>query len=137
MKEIFWSKYLYVVDDTAFMRAGLIKLLIELGFDKDKILQFENGQAALNAFMLGKHVDLILSDWNMPQMTGIELLKEIRQSKSSWSQVPIVMITTVSEKDKVIEALAFKISGYLLKPVDIDKLSKTMNSVFLGENDEE
>ncbi len=130
MKEIFKQKYIFVVDDTAFMRASLVKLLIEIGFDRDKIKQFENGQAALDAVNAESKLDLIFSDWNMPLMTGVELLKAIRSGKHAHSDIPIVMITTVSEKEKVIEALKFKLSGYIIKPIQEDKLLETVENIF-------
>ncbi len=132
-----FQKRVFVVDDTAFMRAGLIKLLVELGFDKAKIFQYETGLAAIEAFKNESNVDIIFSDWNMPLMTGIELLKAIRTSTHPLASLPIVMITTVSEKDKVIEALKFKLSGYIIKPVDKEKLSGVIANVFGDESDED
>lgn len=131
--EDFKSKVIFIVDDTAFMRTGMVKYLIELGCKKENLLQFENGQEALSA--LDKSPPhLIFSDWNMPLMNGLEFLKKIRASDHPTRNVPVVMVTTVSEKDKVIEALQFNLSGYILKPVAIDKLKKTLNDVFLGED---
>lgn len=119
------------------MRAGLVKQLIELGFDKNKILQYETGLAAIEAFKTEMNVDIIFSDWNMPLMTGIELLKAVRNSDHPKSTLPIVMITTVSEKDKVIEALKFKLSGYIIKPVDKEKLTEVVESIFGDELEDE
>ena len=132
-----FQKRVFVVDDTSFMRAGLIKQLVELGFDKAKIFQYETGLAAIEAFKTDFNVDIIFSDWNMPLMTGIELLKAIRTSDHPQATLPIVMITTVSEKDKVIEALKFKLSGYIIKPVDKEKLSEVIGNVFGDESDED
>lgn len=136
MKEILESKNIFVIDDTAFMRAGLIKMLVDLGCKKEKILQFENGHEALKA--LEQNVPhLIFSDWNMPQMNGLEFLKYIRTSDMQFRNVPVVMVTTVSEKDKVIEAIHYRLSGYIIKPVSADKVEQTLKSVFLEEDQDE
>ncbi len=137
MSSTYFQKRVFVVDDTSFMRAGLVKQLVELGFDKGKIFQYETGLAAIEAFKTDFNVDIIFSDWNMPLMTGIELLKAVRTSDHPKATLPIVMITTVSEKDKVIEALKFKLSGYIIKPVDKEKLTEVVESVFGNELNEE
>lgn len=124
-------KKLYVVDDTAFMRVGLIKILGELGFDKNRIKQFENGREAFESLKVSPNeCDLILCDWNMPQMTGIDFLKLIRSAKFERPDIPFILITTESEKEKVIEAIQFKVSGYLLKPVNPEKLKSTLEDIF-------
>ena len=118
------------------MRAGLINILVNMGFDRQKITQFDSGLSALEGFKSQAKVDLIFSDWNMPLMTGIELLKAIRTSGDSRRDIPIVMITTVSEKDKVIEALKFRLSGYILKPVEQTKVLEIVSGIFEAESDE-
>ena len=136
MSTSFRDKHIFVVDDTAFMRAGLINILVNMGFDRQKITQFDSGLSALEGFKSQAKVDLIFSDWNMPLMTGIELLKAIRTSGDSRRDIPIVMITTVSEKDKVIEALKFRLSGYILKPVEQTKVLEIVSGIFEAESDE-
>lgn len=127
----YFSKRVYVVDDTAFMRVGLIKLLAELGFDKNKIQQFENGREAFEALRADPdECDVILCDWNMPQMTGIDLLKVVRSANSARPDMKFILITTESEKDKVIEAIQYKVNGYLLKPVNPEKLKNTLEEIF-------
>ncbi len=132
---LLFEKKIFVVDDTAFMRAGLIKTLVELGCDKNKIVQFENGMEALTRMRENLPCDLILCDWNMPLITGIELLKQVR-SEPKWEHIPFVLITTESEKDKVIEAIQYKVNGYILKPVNIAKLKESLDNVF-SEDDED
>lgn len=136
MKEILETKNIFVLDDTAFMRASLIKMLVDLGCRKEKIFQFENGQEALKALeQTAPH--LIFSDWNMPQMSGLDFLRHIRSSDKEFRNVPVVMVTTVSEKDKVIEAIQYRLSGYIIKPVSADKVEKTLKLVFLEEDQDE
>lgn len=68
--------------------------------------------------------DLVLTDWNMPEMSGIELLKEIRASGSS---VPVIMITTEGEKSKVIEAIQAGVTDYLCKPFQQEELQAKLD----------
>jgi two-component system chemotaxis response regulator CheY len=131
------EKVVLVVDDQSFLRNSLIKELVNLGFIEGKILEAENGNEALKLLKTTEDggelqglVDLILSDWNMPRMTGLELLKNVRNSNHSFKDVKFALVTTVSEKDKVIEALNFKLAGYIIKPVEPEKLKDLIESVF-------
>jgi len=130
-------KKILIVDDTAFMRAGLIKILIELGFSKDNLRQCEDGNIAVDQLRKDDVVfDLILSDWNMPNMNGLELLKHVRSSGGKTATLPFVLITTVSEKEKVIEAINYKVTGYLLKPVASTALEENLRRIFGGDTDD-
>lgn len=133
MRESLQEKMVFIVDDTSFMRTGLIKQLIELGFRKENITQFENGKQAL-AGLSQVPVDIVFSDWNMPEMNGIDFLKNLRGDPSDFSDVPVVMITTESERGKVIEALKYKLSGYIIKPVQQSKLQEVLEQIFGDEN---
>jgi two-component system chemotaxis response regulator CheY len=123
-------KKIFVVDDTAFMRVTLVKYLIELGFARENITEFENGRLALSAVIADEiKPDLIFSDWNMPVMSGIDFLKALRKDEQ-FKELPVVMITTVSEKDKIVECLQYRLRGYLLKPLNKDKLEETVKNIF-------
>ena len=131
------EKVILIVDDQAFLRNSLIKELVKLGFIEGKILEAENGQEALKLLKTTEDggelqglVDLILSDWNMPRMNGLELLKNVRNSQNSFKNIPFALVTTVSEKDKIIEALSLNLAGYIIKPVDPPKLKELIESVF-------
>jgi len=127
------NKKLLIVDDTAFMRAGLIKILIDLGFSKDNLRQCEDGNVAVEQLRKSDvKFDLILSDWNMPNMNGLELLKHVRNTPGPTATLPFVLITTVSEKEKVIEAINYKVTGYLLKPVVRASLEENLERIFDG-----
>lgn len=120
-----------VVDDTAFMRSTLVRLLLELGFHKDNIIQFENGRHALDRLKTSdEKFDLVLSDWNMPNLNGLEFLKLVRASNLYFRKIPFVLITTVSEKEKVVEAILFQVNGYLLKPLEMPKLKETLETIY-------
>lgn len=136
MNNPFTATQIFIVDDTAFMRAGLSKILVELGCSKNKIFEFENGLEALNALQ-NMIPNLIFIDWNMPIMTGLEFIKRVRSSGTQTQNVPIVFVTTVSEKEKIIEALPYGLSGYILKPVSQAIVDKTIRRAVGEEIDDE
>jgi len=79
----------------------------------DDVVEASNGQEAIDSLSADSAINLVLMDWNMPTMTGIEALKVIR---AGGNKVPIVMVTTESEKDKVLEAIKSGANDYLAKP---------------------
>lgn len=108
-----------LVDDSGTMRSIQKRCLIKLGVAENDIADAENGQVALQLFEAGQF-DLVLSDWNMPVMDGLTLLKEIRQRNTS---VPVIMITTESERSRVVAAIQAGASDYLVKPFTQDDLN--------------
>ena len=116
-----------VVDDFATMRRILKNNLRQLGFSN--ILEAEDGQLALEELKKNK-VDLIISDWNMPNMTGLELLKAVRGDESL-KQIPFVMVTAEGQKDSVMEAAKAGVSNYIVKPftpeIFEEKLKKVLS----------
>lgn len=120
-----------IADDTAFLRSSLIKFLIEMGIERHNIQEFDNGKVAYDSIKnLNVKYDIILSDWNMPVLNGLEFLKAIRSSGEYFKEIPFVLITTVSEREKIIEALNYKVTAYLLKPIKSEKLIETFIKVF-------
>jgi two-component system chemotaxis response regulator CheY len=105
------------------MRRIIVSVLKKAGVND--IAEVSNGQEALDALAADKEIALVLLDWNMPVMTGIETLKHIRSTNK---QLPIVMVTTESEKEKVVEAIKAGANDYMLKPFNpqdvLDKLQK-------------
>ncbi|MBL6996707.1 chemotaxis response regulator CheY [Desulfobacula sp.] len=116
-----------VVDDFATMRRILKNNLRQLGFSN--ILEAEDGQLALEELKKNK-VDLIISDWNMPNMSGLELLKAVRGDES-FKQIPFVMVTAEGQKDNVMEAAKAGVSNYVVKPftpeIFEEKLKKVLS----------
>lgn len=110
---------LLLVDDSGTMRAIQKRCLFKLGVAEDDIVEADNGQAGLDAFE-AEHFDIVLTDWNMPVMDGLTLLKEIR---SRDKDVPIVMITTEAERTRVVTAIENGVSDYLVKPFTADALN--------------
>ena len=99
-----------VVDDSQMTRMVVAKTLRT--FAEIEVTEAEDGRKAIEAFAQ-KEFDLVFSDWNMPNMNGLELLGEIRQRNKT---VPVIMITTEGSKDRVQSAIALGVSDYLLKP---------------------
>jgi len=100
-----------IVDDSQIMRKIITGVLGRLHVEK--ILEAVNGQEALAKISENEDIGLILMDWNMPTMNGIEAVRKIR---AGGSKVPIVMCTTEAEKEKVIEAIKAGCNDYLIKP---------------------
>jgi two-component system, chemotaxis family, chemotaxis protein CheY len=100
-----------VVDDSQIMRKIITGGLKKLGVND--VLEASNGQEAVDMMSQKNDVGLVLMDWNMPTMTGIEAVKKLR---SLGIKVPIVMVTTEAEKEKVIEAIKSGANDYLIKP---------------------
>ena len=113
-----------VVDDFATMRRIIKNILKDLQFKE--IIEAENGAEALKLLKSIK-VDLIVSDWNMPTMTGLELLKRVRADERLKS-LPFLMVTAEAQKENIIEAVQAKVSNYVVKPfspaVFAEKLAK-------------
>lgn len=110
-----------VVDDSGVMRKIIIRSLNAVGF-KDTV-EAADGAEGLALFQQHKF-DMVLTDWNMPVKSGIELVKDLRQLDAN---VPIFMITTESEKERVIEAIQAGITDYLVKPFTADALQQKLD----------
>jgi two-component system chemotaxis response regulator CheY len=114
-----------VVDDFATMRRIIKNVLKQIGFTK--ILEADDGTTALEVLKENK-VDLIISDWNMPNMTGLDLLKTVRGEKSTQS-IPFLMVTAEAQKDNVIQAVQAGVSNYLVKPFTADAIKEKLTQI--------
>lgn len=99
-----------IVDDSEMTRMVAKKTLKALGIEN--ILEAEDGKVAVDVFN-SNDIDVVFSDWNMPNMSGLELLQEIRKTNTT---VPVIMITTEGSRGKVMEAIQHGVSDYLVKP---------------------
>ncbi len=115
-----------VVDDFSTMRRIVRNLLKELGFTN--VDEAEDGVAALNK-LKGNNFEFVVSDWNMPNMTGLELLKAIR-ADASLKHLPVLMVTAEAKKENIIEAAQAGASGYVVKPFTAATLEEKLNKVF-------
>ncbi len=117
-----------VVDDFTAMRRIVKKFLIQLGF-KD-IVEADNGTTAVDLLKTQK-VDHIISDWNMPEMTGLELLQHVRTDPGT-EDIPFIMVTTEAQRDDIILAVRAKVSQYIIKPFTAETLGKKLAEAFKG-----
>jgi two-component system chemotaxis response regulator CheY len=115
-----------VVDDFSTMRRIVKNLLQDLGFTN--MSEAENGQAALS--LLKSHpFDFVVTDWNMPGMTGIELLKSIR-ADPALAKIPVLMVTAEAKREQIVEAAQSGVNGYIIKPFTADALKEKLNKIF-------
>jgi two-component system chemotaxis response regulator CheY len=114
------NKSVLIVDDMRMTRMKLRKICSELGIVK--VSEAVDGAEALKMLNQAKP-DLILSDWNMPNLSGIELIQKVRENPSL-STIPVIFITAESEKNSIINALKFGVADYVLKPFN-DESVKT------------
>ncbi|AGW13088.1 chemotaxis response regulator CheY [Megalodesulfovibrio gigas] len=115
-----------VVDDFSTMRRIIKNILRQLGFNN-----IEEADDGANAWeMLNKGgVDFIISDWNMPNMTGIELLRKVRASEE-FQDLPFLMVTAEAQQENVIEAVQAKVSNYIVKPFTAETLKQKIDKIF-------
>ena len=111
-------KLALVVDDARAMRTILAKFLVELGFE---VREAASGLEALVEIRRKPIPDLVLVDWNMPEMDGCEFLRKIR-AEEQFADLPVMMVTTESEMDRVSVALDAGANEYLMKPFDKETL---------------
>ncbi len=116
-----------VVDDFSTMRRIVRNLLKELGFTN--VDEAEDGAVALQKLKNVGNFQFVVSDWNMPNMTGIELLKAIRADESL-KHLPVLMITAEAKKENIVEAAQSGASGYIVKPFTAAVLEEKMNKIF-------
>ncbi len=114
-----------VVDDFATMRRIVKGNLRQLGFTN--IVEAEDGRLALEELKKNE-IGLIISDWNMPNMTGLEFLKAVR-SDESFKKIPFVMVTAEGQKNNVMEAAKAGVSNYIVKPFTPDTFEEKLKKV--------
>jgi two-component system chemotaxis response regulator CheY len=114
-----------IVDDSHSLRCYLRSLLEEKGI---RCEEAASGQAGLDRLHSGLPFDLVLVDWNMPEMNGLEMLKQLRAE--GYDGVKVMMVTTEAENDFIIRALDAGANEYLMKPFDDEALTKKL--VMLG-----
>lgn len=115
-----------IVDDFSTMRRILKNILRQLGFNN--IIEADDGATAVGV-LERENVDFIISDWNMPQMTGIELLRHVRQTEEL-KDTPFLMVTAEAQQENIIEAVKAKVSNYIVKPFTADTLNEKIEKIF-------
>ncbi|CAQ84772.1 MULTISPECIES: chemotaxis response regulator CheY [Photorhabdus] len=115
-----------VVDDFSTMRRIVRNLLKELGFNN--VEEAQDGSEALTKIR-SSQFDFIISDWNMPNMDGLELLKIIRED-AQLAKIPVLMVTAEAKKENIIAAAQAGASGYVVKPFTAATLEEKLNKIF-------
>ena len=115
-----------VVDDFSTLRRINKNLLRQLGYSN--IVEADDGTTALQK-LKEEQIDFVVSDWNMPKMTGLELLKSVRKDEQL-KDTPFLMVTAESEKEKVVEAVKAGVNNYVVKPFTADTLKEKIAKVF-------
>lgn len=120
-----------IVDDFETVRLFLRNALNQIGIEN--IEEAGDGREAFtmlnDAKSKGAAYDLVFCDWNMPEMTGIELLTEVRKS-SAFKQIPFIMVTAESETSAIEQAMAAGATDYISKPFTVDGLREKIESIF-------
>jgi two-component system chemotaxis response regulator CheY len=115
-----------VVDDFSTMRRIVKNVLKQLGFEN--IEEAEDGAQAYSKLKT-KGFGFVISDWNMPNMDGLALLKSVR-SDPELKDMPFLMVTAEAEKDKVVEAIKAGVNNYIVKPFTAEVLKEKMDKIF-------
>jgi two-component system chemotaxis response regulator CheY len=115
-----------VVDDFSTMRRIIKNLLRDLGFTN--ISEADDGNTALPMLKDG-NFDFVVTDWNMPGMQGIDLLKAIR-ADSNLSHIPVLMVTAEAKKEQIIMAAQAGVNGYIVKPFTAATLNAKLDKIF-------
>lgn len=117
---------LLVVDDFSTMRRIIKNILRQLGFNN--IDEADDGTTAWEVINKGG-IDFVISDWNMPLMTGIDLLRKVRGSEE-FHDLPFLMVTAEAQQENIIEAVQAKVSNYIVKPFTADTLKQKIDKIF-------
>ncbi len=115
-----------VVDDFSTMRRIVKNLLVEIGFSN--IEEADDGKTALPILENGG-IDFLVTDWNMPGMAGIDLLRAVR-ANPALSSLPVLMVTAEAKREQIMEAAEAGVNGYVVKPFTADTLQEKVDKVF-------
>ena len=123
-----WDKNMrvLVVDDFSTMRRIIKNILRQLGMNN--IVEADDGTTAWEVLNKDR-IDFVVSDWNMPKMTGIELLRKVRASEE-FSDLPFLMVTAEAQQENIIEAVQAKVSNYIVKPFTAETLGQKIDKIF-------
>ena len=120
------SMTMLIVDDYATMRRILKNIFKQLGYTR--FVEADDGSTALEQLEKQK-IDMIVSDWNMPKMSGLELLKTVRSS-DEYKDIPFLMVTAEAQKKNVIDAVRAGVSNYIVKPFTQEQITEKLEKIF-------
>ena len=115
-----------VVDDFSTMRRIIKNILRQLGFNN--VVEADDGTTAWDVLNKDR-IEFIISDWNMPQMTGIDLLRKVRAS-DEFGDLPFLMVTAEAQQENIIEAVQAKVSNYIVKPFTAEVMKQKIDKIF-------
>ena len=115
-----------VVDDFSTMRRIIRNILKQLGYTN--IEEAEDGDVALEKLKDGSY-EFVITDWNMPNMTGLDLLKNIK-TEDKLKDIPVLIVTAEAEKENVVQAAQAGVNDYIVKPFTADVLQKKIERIF-------
>lgn len=115
-----------IVDDFSTMRRIIKNVLHEIGYDNTD--EADDGKTALPMLQNGNY-DFLITDWNMPGMTGIDLLKAVRASEKT-AKLPVLLVTAEAERDRIVKAAEAGVSGYIVKPFTPETLKEKISKIF-------
>jgi two-component system, chemotaxis family, chemotaxis protein CheY len=117
-----------VVDDFSTMRRIIKNLLHDLGYQN--VVEADDGNTALPLLQAGD-IDFLITDWNMPGMPGLELLKAVR-ADANLAKLPVLMLTAEAKREQIIEAAQAGVSGYVIKPFTAETLKEKLEKILNG-----
>ena len=112
-----------VIDDSATARKVIVSTLKRM--EVEQVFEAENGKDALSE-MFRREIDFIITDWNMPEMNGLEFVKAIKRVED-FKNIPIIMVTTRGMRDDILDAIKAKVNGYIVKPFTALDLKKKID----------
>ncbi|MBQ9537101.1 MAG: chemotaxis response regulator CheY [Desulfovibrionaceae bacterium] len=115
-----------IVDDFSTMRRIVRNILRQLGIAN--VVEADDGTTAWDILNREK-IDFIVSDWNMPKMAGIDLLRKVRASEQ-FANLPFLMVTAEAQQENIIEAVQAKVSNYIVKPFTAETLKQKIDKIF-------
>jgi two-component system chemotaxis response regulator CheY len=115
-----------IVDDFSTMRRIIKNLLRELGFNNT--VEADDGQSALPK-LIGGGIDFLITDWNMPGLNGLDLLRAVR-ADPSLKHIPVLMVTAEAKREQIVEAAQAGVNGYVIKPFTAATLQEKIEKIF-------
>lgn len=122
-----FSKKILVAEDSPHLRKVLVNIVKKIGFQE--IVEAEDGQQAWEKIEAGG-VGLVLTDWNMPRMSGLDLVEKIRSATSVIKEIPILMITASDTKDSIVTAGKKGVDAYIIKPFSVSTIKEKIEEAF-------
>ena len=115
-----------IVDDSVTMRRIVVNSLRNIGYDN--FVEATEGKEAIEKLVADNQINFVITDWNMPGVSGLDLVKSLR-SNQKFASLPILMVTTRGVKEDIIEALQAKVSNYIVKPFTPNILKEKIEQI--------